>query len=247
MLCSPLLPLWLISHHLAGHVEDRPCMPPFLSCLFTCLFFPSVSLALTNICQVKNVLQPPFSLSLALSCTHTTQNHDCMPTLGDAVLFIFWLILHHGWLCRGLVSPHSARVCATMTVAATAPLLHACYKDPFLCCKVSPVGGIGNKHCKGHTLHYSEPEPAHPQWYCLVVVLCHVLRPVRVTSLISTISFLLHHPCPPFLSISFHCLLLPTIPDHAAEHPTAQACRSTPSCSSSCAASRGCQSRCMRK
>jgi hypothetical protein len=127
---SPLLPLRLILHHLAGHVEDRPCMPPFLSRLFTCLFFPSISLVLTNICQAKNVLQPPFSLSFTSSHTHTTQNHDHAPALGDAVLFIFRLISYHGWPHRGLVGPHSAGVRATVTVAAMAPFVTCLLQGP---------------------------------------------------------------------------------------------------------------------
>jgi hypothetical protein len=49
-----------------------------------------------------------------VSYTHNT-NHDHAPALGDAALFIFRLISHHGWPCRGLVGPHSAGVRATAT------------------------------------------------------------------------------------------------------------------------------------
>jgi hypothetical protein len=58
-----------------------------------------------NICQVKNVPQPPFSLSLTLSCTHTIRNHNCAPaTPGDAVLSIASPLLDItplGWPHRG--------------------------------------------------------------------------------------------------------------------------------------------------
>jgi hypothetical protein len=101
-------------------------MPPFLSYLFMCLFFLSVSLMLMNICQAKNVLQPPFSLSLALSCTHTTQNHDHMPaTLGDARLSIASPsvdITPLGWLHRGQA------MCATFPLSSLyLPFLSLCF------------------------------------------------------------------------------------------------------------------------
>jgi hypothetical protein len=71
-----------------------------------------------------------FSHLISYTLTHTTQNHDHAPALGDAMLFIFQLISHHGWPHRGLVSPHSAGVRATVTVAATAPFVACLLQGP---------------------------------------------------------------------------------------------------------------------
>jgi hypothetical protein len=119
------------------------------------------------------------------------------------------------------------------------------------CCRVSPVGSIGNEHRKGHTLLYSEPEPTHPQWYHPVTIMHHVLGPVGVICQVLLCS-------PPLTSLVRVCLhpgihscfplpLCPFIPNHTADCSTAQACRSVPIRSSSRTASQGCQNRCVQE
>ena len=87
------------------------------------------------------LLSFPYLISYTL--THTIQNYDHTPTLGDAMLFIFQLISHHDWLHRGLVSLHSARVRATVIVAAIAPFVVCLLQGPiFLLLRTCSL------HCK---------------------------------------------------------------------------------------------------
>jgi hypothetical protein len=153
-----------------------PCVPPFLSHLFTCLFFLSVSLVLTNICQAKNVPQPPFSLSLASSHTHITRNHDCTPArLGDAALSITSSsvdIAPLGWLCRG------------QAMRATFPLLSLYL--PFLSLHFSCTHKyLSSKECATTSLlsfprlvlytHNMKPQPhAHTRRCCALHLLVDI-------------------------------------------------------------------------